>query len=132
MTKGAKPVVLSVMPTYCDKFIPCAVSLNLPSLLTDLYKPSNLKLGYFDLLKISNETVLSVEDEQRKAVELNTRDQSKNMLWFRVRAGRITACNFKVVCHTDLASPSLSLITRICHPDKVHIKSVATIWACEL
>ena len=41
------------------------------------------------------------------------RDQSNCRLWFRLRAGRITASRFKSACSTDPASPSLSLIMGI-------------------
>jgi len=36
-----------------------------------------------------------------------------------MRCGRITASKFKSACHTDPASPSISLITAICYPEAV-------------
>jgi hypothetical protein len=131
MKSGAKQAVLSVMTGYCDKYIPRASSLNLPPLLTDLYNPSNLALGYFELLELSSKAVINITDEQRQVVEVNTRDQSKSMLWFNVRAGRITASKFKAACHTDPACPSLSLIIGICHPDRIRFKTAATLWGCQ-
>lgn len=127
----ARPAVLSVLPGYADKYIPSALSLDLPRLLTDLYKPSHLKMSYFELLQLSSKVVVSITDEQRKTVELNTRDQSKGKLWFRMRAGRITASKVKAVCHTDPSSPSLSLVMSICHPDTVRFKTAATLWGCQ-
>ena len=130
-SKSAKPAVLSVIAGYCDKYIPSALSLDLPAVLTDLYKPSHLALSYYELLQLSSKTVVSVTDTQCKAVELKTRDQSNSRLWYRMRAGRITASKFKAVCHTDPASPSLSLIMSICHPDTVRFKTAATLWGCQ-
>ena len=43
----------------------------------------------------------------------------------------ITASQFKAVCHTDVNSPSLSLIMRICHPELSKFRSSATCWGCE-
>ncbi len=66
-----------------------------------------------------------------KAVEMKTRDQSNSRLWFRMRAGRITASKFKAVCCTDLSSPSLSLILSICHPNTMRFRTAATSWGCQ-
>ena len=72
---SAKPGVLSVLPGYCDKYIPCIIqqSSDLPPLLTDLYDSSYLTLSYFDLLELASTTVINVTDEQCTAVERNTR-----------------------------------------------------------
>lgn len=37
----SKPAVLSVLHGYADKYITSSLSLDLPQLLTDLYKPSH-------------------------------------------------------------------------------------------
>ena len=131
--KSAMPAVHSVISGYCDKYIPSALSSDLPSVLTDLYNSSYLAFNYYDLLKLASTTVenIHVTSDQCKAVEMKTRDQSNSRLWFRMRAGRITASIFKSVCHTDPASPSLSLIMTICHPDKVRFKTAATSWGCQ-
>ena len=39
--------------------------------------------------------------EQAKAVELATHEQSNSKLWYRFRAGRITASKMKTACCTD-------------------------------
>ena len=130
-SRSAKPAVLSVLPGYCDEYIPSALSSDLPPVLTVLYKPSNLAISYYELLKTSSETVLMVTDEQIKAVKMKTRDQSNSRLSFRMRTGRITASKFKSVCHTDPATPSLSLIMSICHPNTEQFRTAATSWGCQ-
>jgi hypothetical protein len=100
-------------------------------LLTYLYDSSFLTLSYFDLLKLASTIANNITDEQCTKVELNTREQSKTTFSFRVRAGRITASKFKAVCHTDPASPSLSLAIGICHPDLFRFKTAATVWGCK-
>ena len=130
-SQSAKPAVLSVISGYCDEYIPSSLSSDLPPVLTDLYKPSNLALSYYELLQLSCATAVTVSSEQCKAVEMRTRDQSNSRLWFRMRAGRITASKFKSVCHTDPASPSLSLIMNVCHPNTVRFKTAAISWGCQ-
>jgi hypothetical protein len=126
-----KPAVLSVLSDYCDKYIPSALCSDLPRVLTDLYDPCNLSLSYYELLQLSSEVVLTMTSEQSKAVQSKTMGQSNNRLWFRMRAGRITASKFKLVCRTDPANPSLSLIMSICHPDTMRFKTAATSWGCQ-
>lgn len=132
-SKDARPVVLSLVAGHCEKFIPSALSLDLPLVLTDLHKPSYTTLSYFELLDLASATVdtITVTTEQVLAVERNTRDQSRSRLWFRMRAGRVTASRFKSVCSTDPASPSLSLVMSLCHPDKVRFRTAATTWGCQ-
>ena len=47
-SQSAKPAVLSVISRYCDEYIPSSLSSDLPPVLTDLYKPSNLALSYYE------------------------------------------------------------------------------------
>ena len=42
------------------------------------------------------------------AVENETRSQANSKLWFRYRAGRVTASRMKAVCHMDATNPSQS------------------------
>ena len=55
----------------------------------------------------------------------------KLKLWYRHRAGRITASNFKAASRTNLSQPSLSLINRICYPESYKFSTEATRWGCE-
>ena len=118
--------------------MPSVLATDLPPTLSDLYEVSNhlyevsnLKLGYYDLLKVAENTIISVSSEQSKAVEFKTRDQFNSKLWFRMRTGRVTASKFKSVCCTDPASPSLSLIMSICHPEVFRFQTAATSWGCQ-
>lgn len=88
-------------------------------------------MSYFELHQLSSKVVVSLTDEQCKTVEFNTRDQMKGKLWFRMRAGRMTASKVKAVCHTGSSSLSLSLVMSICHPDTVRFKAAATLWGCQ-
>ena len=74
---------------------------------------------------------ITITPQQAQTVESKTRLQSKSSLWFRMRCGRITASKFKSAAHTDPASPSLSLVMSICHPELTKFKTVATTWGCE-
>ena len=85
--------------------------------------PEYQKLNYGELLKIASKKIIKVTEAKAKHVEMKTRAQSSSRLWFRMRAGRITASHFKSACHTNLARPSISLTMAICHP-----KMASVVW----
>jgi hypothetical protein len=58
-----------------------------------------------------------VTPAEAKAVEAKTRSQSRSSLWFRMQSGRITASHFKSASCTSPASPCISLVMSICHPE---------------
>lgn len=60
-----------------------------------------------------------------------TKKQSKSMDWYKYRAGRITALNFKAVCRTSIEKPSLSIIKNICYPVKTNFKSKEITWGLD-
>lgn len=77
------------------------------------------------------ETVdISIIENETLAIHDKTLTQYKSKLWFRYRAGRITASRMKAVCRTDHSKPSQSLIKSICYPKHVSFKSKATTWGC--
>ena len=69
--------------------------------------------------------------EQICEIEKHTRAQHGCDLWFKHRAGRITASKMKAACHTDPASPSVSLIKQICYPKQSSFSTSATKWGCD-
>jgi len=75
---------------------------------------------------------LTVTNEMDEFVEKETRAQSKSKskLWFKHRAGRITASCIKAVCHTDPTNPAQSLIKSICYPLELSFNSTSeeTDW----
>ena len=128
---STKPAILSLVEPYSTNYIPKSMSEDLPICLLNLLKPDYMKYSYRDLLQLAKECEISVTPEQIQAVERETRSQSNSSLWFRMRSGRITASLFKRACHTDVASPSISLIMAICHPELTKFSSKATSWGCE-
>ena len=128
---GAKPAVLALVPPHCDDFIPTSLAPELPSVLSDLYQAEFLKLGYHELLQKAHSIDITVTTNQVLAVEAKTKSQAGSRLWFRMRTGRITASKFKAACRTDPASPSLSLIMAICHPETLRFSTSATKWGCQ-
>ena len=73
---------------------------------------------------------IDITPEQSKLVEELTRGQSTSKLWFRYRAGRITASKMKSCCNAKAEDPSESLIKSICYPSATSFKSPATTWGC--
>ena len=128
----SRPVILSVIPGYCDSYVPVSLSDELPSPLSDLFEHSNLSLSYYELLQKAINLKISITPDEAKATELKTRMQANSRLWFQMRAGRITASKFKAACHTNPASPSISLIMSISHPDLFRFSTKATRWVVSM
>ena len=128
--EGAKPAVLAIVPPYSEAYVPASLDQDLPMVLSDMYKKDYLSLGYRSLLQLANQTNVCLTADQAKAVESKTRDQAKSRIWFRMRAGRITASKFKSACCTDPANPSKSLIMSVCYPEVYRFCNEATKWGC--
>ena len=103
---GTKPAILSLIPKYSDNYIPKVSLPTFPQPLTSLYKSNYMKLQYHDLLNVCENISLEFTGEMAKSVESETRLQGKSKLWFKYRAGRVTASRMKAVCRTDITNPS--------------------------
>ena len=127
----AKPAVLAIVHPHSEAYVPASLDKDLPLVLSELYRKEHLGVGFTTLLDIASSIKLSVTQDQAKAVEAKTREQANTKLWFRMRAGRITASKFKSACCTDPASPSKSLIMSICYPEMFRFSTEATTWGCQ-
>ena len=125
---GPKVAVLSVVPEYSDVYVPKTTLSTFPQPIASLYKLEYVSLGYQCLLDVCKDVTLTVTHEMAEQVELQTRQQANSKLWFKYRAGRVTASNMKAVCHTDSTKPSKSLIKRICYPELFVFTSKQTDW----
>ena len=116
---------------YCEEYIPSSFDQDLPAMLSSLYSSDHLRLGYHSLVQLAHETSISITPDQVKAAN-KTRDQANSRLWFRLRAGRITASKFKSACCTDSAFPAKSLIMSVCYPElSSRFQNEATKWGCQ-
>ena len=125
---GTIPVVLSLVPNYSDKFVKCN---ELPRPLQLLHDPKFMTLEYEELLNECASLKILLTKNQAEKVEIETRNQAKSNLWFKFRAGRVTASKMKAVCHTDALNPSQSLVKRVCYPEAFCFKSKQTTWGCK-
>lgn len=87
-----KPALLSLIPEYSSRFVQS--SDHFPPVLHDLYDHRNIELNYTQLLVNTNQGSEPLTDGQVKHLEESTRGQASNHLWFKYRAGRITASQF--------------------------------------
>ena len=126
-----KPGILSLIPKCSDAYVPKLSLCTVPRPLTSLHKSDYIKLEYNDLLNVCEKVSLEFTSEMAKSVELETRLQSKSKLWFKFRAGRVTASRMKAVCRTDINHPSQSLIKSICYPEAFSFTSKQTEWGCK-
>ncbi|XP_041955495.1 uncharacterized protein LOC121714280 [Alosa sapidissima] len=109
--------LLSILPTYCEAFIPKSHSI--PKPLSSLYNAENLQKDYNQLLEESNKILcgdlLNITEEQVNIIIDSTRDQYKSKVWFGQRCGRVTASVCKAVVKSDVYNPPKSLIKSICY-----------------
>lgn len=56
-------------------------------------------------------------------IETITKDQTNTKWWNLMRGGRITAFVLKEVCRTLKTKPAISLITRICYPERINFST---------
>jgi len=128
---GTKPAVLSLVSPHSDVYVPKISLPTFPQPLTSLRNPDHCKLSYPDLLETCENVSIEVTDDMAQAVEKETRKQSKTALWFKYRAGRVTASRMKAVCHTDITNPAQSLVKGICYPEAFNFTSKQTNWGCK-
>lgn len=131
LSKTGKPALLSIIQEHCDDYVQDYSTLSTP--LSALFEESCMSLPYSDLLKkcelVFNN--LTITEDQAKNIECTTREQARSKLWFKYRAGRVTASKFKSAACTDVSQPSKSLIKTICYPESYVFTSAATRWGCE-
>ena len=128
---GSKPAILSLINPYSDMYVPQPLKINYPLVLTELRCDKPVSLNYAELLDKSKQVEISVTEKQAKAVEMATREQSGSKVWFRFRAGRITASKMKPVCATNPDNLAQSLIKAIVYPESNKFKTNATQWGCD-
>ena len=129
-----KPALLSLVPSFSDRYIPLSARGILPKPLTSLFDAGCLNLPEAELkakcLEIAKSITISVE--QASCVEEKTRSQVLSKLWFQQRAGRVTASKLKQATRTNLMRLSISLIKSICYPESHGFRgNKATMWGCE-
>ena len=132
---GIKSAILSLVPKYCDNYIPRVAKGALPKPLTDLYNQKSYEITSFsDLLHECDKVhtlSTTMHEDHCQAIEQETRSQFHCKLWYVYRAGRITASNFKGSVYTSLTNPSPSLIKRICYPESYKFTTEATQWGID-
>ena len=126
----SRPGILSLVEPYASQYVPKSLDDSLPLCLSELYRPEYNIKNYKEIMEVCAECDISVSQQQAKAVELSTKSQVRSRLWFSMRTGRITASRFKAASRTDPASPSVSLIMSVCHPELCRFKTAATCWGC--
>ena len=80
LSKVGKPVLLSLVPSFCEAYVPLQSKGIGPSPLSEPYRKDYLALPCPELLTKCEETfeALSISYEQVKAVEEKTREQSNS------------------------------------------------------
>lgn len=128
-----RPSCLALHKNYSDQYVPVSLQPHFPQVISELYDERLVGLAYDELLShcqsISDR--LTVTENEVTAVESTTRNQTFSPVWYRFRAGRITASKMKAVNRTSILKPSASLLRQICYPIEMKFSTPATRWGCE-
>lgn len=99
----------------------------LPKSILEYRTPQTLQLQPKELEQLcQNFNLDELTVSQVQAVERATRGQSESRIWFRQRAGRITASNLKRALQTNPTKPAKTLIKAICYPEAHRFTTAAT------
>ena len=130
-TCGIKPAILALIPDYSDDYVPKSSLPQFPQPLQSLFKPEYCEMDYHQLLNVCESVDTGINVVMAINLERETVSQARSKLWFKYRAGRVTALKMKVVCHTDYSNPSQSLIKSICYLEEYKFTTSATSWDCK-
>ncbi|KAL3843252.1 hypothetical protein ACJMK2_021194 [Sinanodonta woodiana] len=130
---GTKPALLSLVPGYAHHYVPKSLDKKFPLVLSELRDENFVTADKDHLLENCREVfkTLTLNDEEVRNVELETRNQANSREWHRFRIGRITASRIKAVCHASNEKPPQSLIKAICYPETVKLNTKATKFGCD-
>ena len=124
-------VLTTVFPQSMTTATKSTESRKLPSTIVSLFHPKYRDLSPRDLSQecscIFSE--LKVTEEESKYLAESTSLQSFSPLWHEHRWGRITSSRFGQVCHSNLMSPSKSLVS--CIFQQSQFTSAATKWGVD-
>ena len=128
---NSKPALLSVIKPYSEKYIPKIDRADFPSVLNELKNEKLIGASYNKILEKCSTIVFTCSKQQSENVEQYSESQSNSKIWYKFRAGRITASKAKAVCRMDKTSPSHSLVKAICYPEENKIQTTATKWGLD-
>lgn len=137
-----QPVVLSTFGNFSKLFCPKSPVPNIPKLpksLRDLYSPHHL--NDCDFSTVYQE---EISEEDKEFIERSTREQGNSLLWYSIRVGRITASVAHSVLHTNMDSPSASVLLKFVCQGKEYTQQLFPggkimkrrqfnhyLWSCE-
>ena len=127
---GTRSVVLSVTPKYCDEYRDPTLPIRDLKFLANLHGTRTLDSSDFSALCQHCQAlggIANITDIQAAQIEQRTRGQHTSSLWFAARAGTITASSMHSVYATDIHSPALSTVKRVCYPQRGP-GTAATTW----
>ena len=114
----SKSAVLITKERYYKEFIPKSATDALPKPVMDYKTTPSEKLTLSELKMVCADFKLEdLTSTHISVVERETRTQSSSCIWYRQRAGRITASKLKQVVRTNPEKPAKSLIKSICYPE---------------
>nr|XP_033940133.1 uncharacterized protein LOC117447530 [Pseudochaenichthys georgianus] len=127
---GRKCAILTISAPHNVDFVPKVTLSTFPKPLSSLKSENCLEMDHKALTEHCQRINVAITKPEADVIEKATKTQAKSKLWYRYRAGRITASRMKAACSTSASKPSLSLIKAICYPEATTFKTAATEWGC--
>ena len=115
-----KPVIFSILPKYSSSYMDdCLKDLpDLSSVYDIKYTESSIQELVDMALSGKFDSHINVNHAQVSKIEQLTRKHAHCSLWFKFRAGRVTASNIKRCIRTSIIDPSKSLVMSVCYPSR--------------
>ena len=107
-----KPVLLSVLPNYCEQFSSNQTTKSYPKVLTELYDEKYKGLNYSNLILKCHEISFAVNFTEEQAKLYETQKQSNCQKWYDFRPGRVTGSVSGEVCNSRDEMLPVSLIKK--------------------
>ena len=122
------PAAALLLEDNCSEYLPPALKVKLPKPLTSMFQKDAIGLSLPELITKSRELyqTIHITKEQSEAICALTANQSSSKHWLTYRSFRITASKFRQVLHSNLVSPSISLLKQICYPEAFRFTNEAT------
>lgn len=106
--------------------------VRLPATISSLYHPKHQNISEQELKEECKKAfkAMKISKEEDDYLARSTLLQSKSLVWFQHRRGRLTASRFYSICRTKIQNPSQSLISAIFQL-KTGPKTAAITWGEE-
>ena len=125
-------ILTSTFSQPTSKPRPTTNIVRLPATISSLYHPKYKNISEQEMKEECKRVfkAMKISKEEADYLAKSTHLQSKSLIWFEQRRGRLTASRFHSICHTKIQHPSQSLISAV-FQHNAGSKSAPITWGLE-